>query len=168
VSLSTTPRTWVAGETATAAMMNTEIRDAITGIQAAWTSFAPVLTASVTSPTMGTAPVVSGKYSRYGKGLVVYQFFIQFGTGAPTAGSGTYSISLPVTANAGPATAGNVRIFDGSTGNAGYIRPQVGTTTLALQYATTHLGPTAIVGAALPWVWAAGDILDGFVIYEAA
>lgn len=47
MGLNTTPRTWLAGETVTAALMNAEVRDALTGIQSAWTSYMPLLTQDV-------------------------------------------------------------------------------------------------------------------------
>ena len=44
MSLNTTAATWVSGSVVTAAQMNTEIRDAVNGLQAAWTAYTPTTT----------------------------------------------------------------------------------------------------------------------------
>lgn len=62
MGLNTTPRTWVAGEKPPASTWNTEIRDAFTGIQAAWTSYTPTLT----NVTLGTGGTVQGWYHQIG------------------------------------------------------------------------------------------------------
>lgn len=92
MSLNTTPRTWVTAEIVTAAEMNTEIRDAFTGIQAGWTSFSPVLTGSVTNP--GTSTAV-GRYMQIGKTVTTKMFFVL----TSTVGSGQYVTSLPFAAD---------------------------------------------------------------------
>ena len=40
MSLNTTPATYTSGQTLTAAIMNAEVRDAISGLQAAWSDTA--------------------------------------------------------------------------------------------------------------------------------
>lgn len=97
MSLNTTPRTWVASEIVTSTEMNTEIRDAITGIQAAWTSFTPTLGASTTNPTLGTSSSQAGGWTRTGK-TVEGRAEIVFGTSGAAAGSGTYTVLLPTAA----------------------------------------------------------------------
>lgn len=57
--------------------------------------YEPVLTASVTDPTLGTIiPYQQGRYTRLGD-LVLVSGYIQFGTVGVNAGSGDYRISLP-------------------------------------------------------------------------
>lgn len=127
-------------------------------------SYTPTITGSVTNPTNYTA---SGRYVQIGK-LCLAMFNITAGASF-TAGSGTYTISLPVSARVFAVTAGSARIYDASTGNAHLgVRPAlVGANTLGIQYTATHGGSLSTVGAAGPWTWASGDIIDGFLIYEA-
>lgn len=93
MSLNTTPRTWVTAEIVTAAEMNTEIRDAITGLQAAWTSWSPVLTGSGSNP--GTSTAV-GRYDQVGKTIQVRAYYVL----TSTLGSGQYITSYPIQADA--------------------------------------------------------------------
>src|SRR3954462_14655862 len=55
--------------------------------------YVPVLTASVTDPTLGTGGILVGKYYKIFDQIYVWGEF-RFGTGA-TIGSGVYRISLP-------------------------------------------------------------------------
>ena len=134
------------------------------------TSYTPVLTAASTNPVLGAGAVQSGRFIQVGK-LVTYWFQITFGTTGQAAGSGIYSIALPAAAVA-PITqgiaAGAIRLYDSSTGNVhiGARAAVNSTTTLGIQYSAA--GIIANVGNAAPWVWAAGDIIDGFITYEAA
>lgn len=119
MALNTTPRTWVTGETVTATEMNTEVRDALTGIQAPWTSFTPTLTAATTSPTLGTGSSQSGGWTRAGK-TVEGRAEIVFGTSGVAAGSGLYTLLLPTAALAADVASGAVVgsgvFFDSSAG----------------------------------------------------
>jgi hypothetical protein len=93
VSLNTTPRTWTTGEVVTAAYMNTEVRDALAGIQAAWTAYTPTVTADGGTFTTVSA---SGRYNRTGK-TIDFQVSIVMTT-AGTA-TGAVRFTLPVTAH---------------------------------------------------------------------
>jgi len=127
-----------------------------------WTTGSPALTGSGGNPTGYTS---SSRWTRNGS-TVIMLFTIVMGA---VPGAGNYSISLPVTAFNTGSTSGTVRLFDSSTGNAHFGRLATNTTTtLGLQVTLAFGGGLANVGAATPWVWAAGDIIDGFIIYEAA
>lgn len=129
----------------------------------AWTSYTPTLGGSTTNPSGVTA---SGRYMKIGR-IVVCWFYV--GTGA-SAGSGTYTIGLPVTAVTTAATIGTARLFDNSSGNA-YVGARVGlanTGQASIQYTATWGGTLQNVSATTPWTWAAGDLIDGTIIYEAA
>lgn len=134
------------------------------------TAYTPVLTASGGGFAMGTTgAVASGRYVQVGKQVTVWLKLI-LGTGA-TAGTGGYSISLPVSASTvlGATPSGLLRIYDSSAGAMGYAIPLVtAALTVGLQYPATWLGALGSVGSAAPWAWAAGDIIDGLVVYEAA
>lgn len=135
----------------------------------AWTAWTPAVTASVTPPTMGTASSLTGKYYQDGK-LVVAKFTIVFGSSGVAAGSGNYRISLPVNATTtNPDTGCIVRLNDSSATAAALTSAQIlSATTFQLLYDATLHGTQTLVGAAAPWTWAAGDSLNGTVIYEAA
>jgi hypothetical protein len=161
-----TPRTWVAGEVPTAANFNTDVRDFGRAFADAWTSYTPTLTASTTNPTNWTQ---TGFYMRAGK-LIICKFKLTAGA-SMTAGSGTYRIALPVSANTTIADidAGLVIGYDNSTGNfaqfSGYV---ANTAYISLGYGATYLGAFTTAGNAAPWTWAANDFIRGQVIYEAA
>ena len=91
MSLNTTPRTWVGGEVMTAANLNLEVRDAISGTQGAWTTYAPTWTSS-TNPSIGNG-TLSGRYRRIGKTVDIV---VTMAAGSTTTfGAGAYSFSLP-------------------------------------------------------------------------
>lgn len=96
MSLNTTPATWVTGTVVTAAQLNLEVRDALTGIQAAFTAFTPAWTASTTNPTIGNGTIAC-RYQRYGKTIPSCEFYLLLGS-TTTVGSGNYSLSIPVAA----------------------------------------------------------------------
>lgn len=91
----TTPRTWVAGEVVTAALLNTHLRDNLNAISGLWTAWTPTITA-----TAGTFTTVSaaGRYTQIGK-TVIWSLTITMTT-AGTA-SNYLQFTLPATAAAG-------------------------------------------------------------------
>lgn len=87
----TSPRTFVAAETVTAAIMNTHIRDnllELNGTSNTWTAYTPVWAAG-TNPTLSSA---FGRYKRIGN-LVTVQFEV---ITSATATSGIWKVSLPL------------------------------------------------------------------------
>jgi len=151
------------GQVLTAATMNS--------IGAAWETWTPALTATSVNPSLGTGSTATGKYCRINK-LIVATFLLRFGTG-PSAGTGNYLVSLPVTA-AGTQSyyqneLGQILIRDDSTQaqyqTTGYL---VSTSTFNPVYSATYGGALVNVGAAAPWTWAANDSISGLIIYEAA
>lgn len=151
------------GQVLTAATMNS--------IGAAWESWTPALTASTTNPTLGSGSFAGGKYTRINK-LVIATFTIRFGT-SPNAGSGTYRVSVPVTAASTQLyyqnELGQVLIRDDSTQvqyqATSYLNT---TTTLELAYSATYGGALVNVAHNAPWTWTTNDTLSGIIIYEAA
>lgn len=130
-----------------------------------WTNGTPTLTAATTNPTNYTA---TSRWEQNGKlGIMLFQVT----AGASfTPGTGNYSISLPVTAVLNGPTAGMVRLFDSSSGNA-HLGARVAlnsATALGMQVTTTFGGSLVNVAHNVPWTWAVGDIMDGFVIFEVA
>lgn len=132
----------------------------------AWNSYTPALTAATTNPTLGTGASATGTYIQIGK-TVHFRAVIKFGTSGVAAGSGTYQISLPVTAAAflSPADRiGGADLNDNSAGAAyiGSLSP-VDTSKVSLR---VHGAGTAT--HAVPFAWAASDQIVVWGTYEAA
>jgi hypothetical protein len=147
-----------AGQIITAGMLNALADDGT------WT---PTLTASVGNPNLGAAPTRTGVYHRTGL-LVNVWFQIVFGT-APSAGTGTYQLEdLPFDVDvlvSGAGTGGGIRLVDSSSSTAQMVFPRIQSATQVLMQTTAQ--PTALVTAAVPWTWAAGDSLTGGFSYIA-
>lgn len=83
----TSPRTWVSGETVTAALLNTHLRDNLKALGDAWTSYTPTLTGmSLGNGTM------SARYIQAGHTLFLR---VRIAAGTTTTYSGSVTISLP-------------------------------------------------------------------------
>lgn len=166
------PRTWVAGEIPSAATLNTHVRDQLKAIGDAWTSYTPTLTASTSSPTLGTGSSATGAYMRAGK-LVIGRARVAFGTSGTAAGSGSYRVSLPATATAVGQTSAitSVRIFDSSANAIATPVAVVGASGAYLEFqypASWPSGAFTSVTNSAPWTWAASDWLELAFVYEAA
>ena len=166
MSLNTTPRTWVAGEVSTAANFNAEVRDAFTGIQAAWTSYTPSWTGATTNPVIGNG-TITGAYLQIGK-TVLYRIGITIGS-TTTMGTGVYyTFSLPMTANSTytlHAAAGFATFFDTSAPTV-YMRFAALQTGLASVILRDQAG--AAVSPTVPVVPAVGDTFAITGAFEAA
>jgi hypothetical protein len=157
------PFPFVAGEVLTAADMN--------GI-GEWTSYTPILTATTTNPTLGAGSVATGSYARV-QNLIVYKYFVQFGTSGVSAGTGNYKISLPV-----PALAitqfydinnGSGAFFDNSGNVIYYAHAWIAdVNNLSPLHQLSFNGAIQNISATAPVVPAASDALSGLVIYRAA
>lgn len=144
-----------AGQVLTAATMNS--------IGAAWETWTPVLTASVTNPTLGTGSSQTGRWAQIQK-IVTGQGKIKFGTAGTANGSGTYFVSLPTAAQAatgGPC--GTVFIFDGTVTTRVGVLIMSTTTTCSIRYD----GGTLVTNL-LPWTWGTDDEINYQFTYEAA
>lgn len=153
----TNPRTWVAGETVTAAQMNTHVRDNLKAVGDAWQAYTPTFTGTLGNGTL------TGAYTHAGK-LVIFRFTLTFGT-TTTVGA-NWGIGIPVAAVT-------------YTGEPG-IGQAVGTDTSATAFrlAVLKVNSSQSVtflqsdgtrfGAASPWTWANGDTVAAYGQYEAA
>jgi hypothetical protein len=132
----------------------------------AWPTYIPVLTASSSNPTLGTGAIVNGSWTRSGRKITVNGNFV-LGTGA-TAGSGTYRISLPVTAktlsggyHVGSAFGNDTSAVNGVDGisrigaGGGWDKAEL-------------MLDNVLVTASNPIAWAATDIISFTITYEAA
>lgn len=163
MSLDTVPATWTAGEIPTAAKLNTEIRDALTGIQASWTPYTPTWTNSVTNPVIGNG-AITGSYTRFGN-TVHYRLKILMGSTTTFGTGASYVMGLPVpSAIAAGESYGTALLTDSSAGL------RMGRTSVIAGSSTFYLVDQAgvIVTHVAPFTWAVGDILSAMGTYEAA
>lgn len=132
-----------------------------------WASYTPALTASTTSPTLGTGSFVSGAYMKVGR-TIIGRARIQFGTSGTAAGSGTYRISLPV-APISVATVSQV-VAQGFINDASAAAFQLVScyNSAGATYCEMIGESISTVTEASPWAWAASDILTIQFNYEAA
>jgi hypothetical protein len=133
-------------------------------VPGAWTSSVPTLTAVSVNPGLGTGATAKGRYMQFGS-LVIYAGEIIFGT-SPSAGTGTYKISLPVALTTSRTDVlGNGQGFDSSTSTAANASVYVFD---ANNFCMRHDGTSGLFQHNVPWTWAAGDRIDFLLIYEAA
>lgn len=147
-----------AGQILTAATMNS--------IGAAWETWTPTLSASVSNPNLGSTGTRDGKYCRINK-LIVAQANFTFNGAGIAAGSGFYKCSLPVNAIAAAPTVGAVVAIDVSSFASTVNIVGLDTTSLVIGYGTGGASLAASIQATT-YPWAAGDLLRWFMVYEAA
>jgi hypothetical protein len=136
------------------------------GYEAAWTTYTPALTATTTSPTLGTGSAAAGRYIRIGK-TVHFFASITFGSSGVAAGSGTYQVSLPVSFRSdwrGSAIGQSV-LSQGGTEALRHVR---GIADLSDNKVEIVSEAGVYVTHAVPIAWAANHIIRVAGTYEAA
>lgn len=158
MSLNSTPRTWVTGEVVSAAQMNAEIRDAVTGVQAAWTAYTPTWTAATTNPVLGNGSIDAAT-QRIGKNLLLA---ISLTMGSTTTyGSGQWRLTLPV-APKSRRWVFNLETYDASAALGVGGRAVWNNTLSVLELwipGTTAGGYDRAIIAGAPFVYNNGDVL---------
>jgi hypothetical protein len=136
--------------------MNTHVRDNLKAIGDPWQAYTPSMTATTTNPTYTS----SGGYMQAG-GLVIGWFEVTI----TTPGNGNYAITLPVAVAAHwfPKPFGQVSIVNGAT----YYSRQAISTGAGAFFAMTGDAGTR-VGHLSPLTFAAGHVVAGSFLYEAA
>lgn len=133
---------------------------------ATFSAFTPALTASTTNPTLGSGSVAAGRYAELGD-LVIAQIRIAFGTSGTNAGSGSYFVSVPVTARSETFIRGFGFVFDSSASSRRNVTAaQNDANTVFLWYSDPTTDNTVAHNA--PWAWAASDEIRLELMYEAA
>lgn len=156
-NLNTTPRTWVANELVDEIEMNAEVRDTLTAIQAAWTSYTP----TTTNITVGNG-TVTGSFNRQGKTLS-FKCIFTFGSTSAVSASPTFTLPAGMTAKEINYNAGGkgTTIFDTSAGShfpAAAILTSTTVVTCRVFNATAG-NAYAVISSTVPMTWATGDVL---------
>lgn len=134
------------------------------------TSHVPTLTATGTSPTIGTGPVLECRWTKEGT-LATVAFFVKFGSSGSAAGTGIYELDLPPELPAAPAwygaeeyVAGNGVAVDSSTSTTRTVAVKiVGASTIRLEAD----GLTGPVTESNLIAWGDADVvLSGTITYE--
>lgn len=93
----TSPRTWAAAETVTAAIMNAHVRDNLKAMSE-WTAYTPTWAATGGTPTLGNG-TLEGNYAKYGNMLLLrIQLTIGSTTSMGTTTAWTFTLPAGVTA----------------------------------------------------------------------
>ncbi|WP_063735629.1 hypothetical protein [Streptomyces sp. RTd22] len=164
--MTSTPRTWVVGETVTAALMNTEIRDQFNSIFGAWTSYTPTWTASTTNPVLGNGTLI-GRYLKVGMTCTTQ---INLVTGSTTTyGAGNYSWALPFTsANAGCTYIGHAHLLAGPRWIGQFVISPASSTASPFFPSNSTTTTTVFMQPTVPVTLAAGHQLRITIQYETA
>lgn len=141
-----------------------------TGTSWAWQSWIPTWTATTTNPGIGNG-TLQGYYTQIGK-TILFRINLIFGS-TSSVGSGTYFLSLPVTANSNLATGtpiGDIYIEDtGTIGHNGVLRLSDKTKFLMnFQNADQVKAYTQDLTHAAPVAWGDGDFIRMSGFYEVA
>ena len=153
----TDPRTWVDGETVTAAIMNAHVRDNLNALGEWNTSWTPTWTGSTGNPVLGNGTLV-GRYLETAEWVY---FFIHLTMGGTTTyGTGTWRFDLPVNSAARPWTFEGIAI-DSSASNDFHalFRRSAADEVSGRCDATTAGNAMRAITSANPFTWATGDEL---------
>lgn len=156
---------WSTNDILTASDLNAAISTGVisTGL-GAWTSFTPTWT----NVTVGNASQASA-YFKAGKFVAVRYRFV---FGSTSAFTGAPLVSLPVGANTNSYGGGQIATYRDVSASADYngIIRLAGTSSAwpLLLNVTGANDSRANISSTTPFTWASGDILDGFLCYEAA
>lgn len=159
------PRTWNAGETVTAALLNEQIRDQFASMFAAWTPYTPTWTGATTNPVIGNG-TLTGRYMKWGRSCRVRWDILMGST--TTYGSGGWSLGLPFAAHATGHQSGTMHAFQSARVD-GQIAVSAGAS-VGLVFFPTAGSPSNLswASATVPVTWASGGRLFGYLEYETA
>ncbi|MFB7285429.1 hypothetical protein [Actinacidiphila glaucinigra] len=161
------PRTWVVGETVTAAILNQEIRDQINSMLAAWTTYTPTWTGATTNPVVNNGTLI-GLFMKIGR-TCHYQINLTAGS-TTTFGAGTLAFDLPATAASRGATyLGHGHLLQGSTRWGGQYIISPGASAASPSFPTSGSPSThALWTPTVPVTYASGGQMRITGTYETA
>lgn len=153
----TSPRTWVAGEVVTAALLNTHLRDQLLELNStasAWTSWSPTLT----NLTVGNGTLTSF-YKQMGKTVF---WRVSLVCGSTTVVGTNATLTVPVAEVASSIQSGAAHMFDASASSLFYGSTRISVGVLSF------ISAGGVMAAAVPFAWAVSDQLSSGGSYEAA
>lgn len=136
------------------------------GILVGWGSYTPALTATTTSPTLGTGSAQVGHYHRDGR-TIYGAAKIAFGSSGAVAGSGNYKFSLPVAAARSSEPLAYGHVYDSSAGDRLFATLEADANNSTTCFIVVNRAVSGVTTDAIPWVWAANDELHFMFTYEA-
>lgn len=164
----TSPRTWVAGETVTAALLNLHLRDNLKALGDAWTSWGSGAswTGSSSNPAIGNG-TWSGKYLQVGKFV---EFSIEITMGSTTTyGTGNWQLALPVPEATKRLAFAGIARDESATSTFPLVAERTASGVLTVRCDPTTAGNAfRSVTSANPFTWASTDVLFISGSYEAA
>ena len=135
--------------------------------------YTPVLSGSVSNPSLGTGPTEYGKYIKVGEFVLCFGH-LKFGTSINN-GSGDYSISLPLSyaGSDGSILIGTGQVYDASANGLTIAHVNMkpsSTTEFEMLFPGTGApnSNTTIVGELVPFTFATLDELRWIILYETA
>jgi hypothetical protein len=163
------PKTWIVGETVSAALLNQEIRDQWNSVLDPWTTYTPGWTAATTNPVIGNG-TLTGRYMKVGR--TVHLSINLVGGATTTWGAGAYSFAAPfASANSTVSYLGGARLSGSGSGDTWIGQASLGPNTTSIN-ATFPVSTTntraSNMHATGPETHAAGSTLRLFVTYQSA
>jgi hypothetical protein len=155
----TDPRTWLAGEKLTAALLNQHLRDQLRVPSEAWPSYVPTWTAAGFAIGNGT---IVGRRILAGK-LCIGEIIATIGS-TTTVGASAYIFGLPATALSSNMPIGNMAILDSSVPTVRQRNVYANSTTTCA--ANDEAG--VFVSGAAPLALAVNDTIKIFFMYQVA
>lgn len=130
-----------------------------------WAAYTPVWATSGTAVSLGNG-TITGRYTQIGK-TVFARIVLTMGS-TTTYGTGAYTLSLPVTAQAGVPNMciGQIFVQDASPVNS-YMEAAICNTTTTINL-VSYAAPGAFAGPTAPITFAASDVVNASIAYEAA
>jgi hypothetical protein len=158
------PKTWIVGETVSAALLNQEIRDQFASIFDAWTPYTPTWTAS-TNPSIGSG-TIAGRYLKVGRTCHVE--IRQSHAGNTTYGAGGYTWSLPFPSAAGVDYLGVARLVGAAAWNGQTIMTG-GSSGFNATFPTSATDSrSATLAATVPETLTAASVIRLYITYQTA
>lgn len=165
-----TPRTWVSGETVTAAEMNTEIRDFSVGVQGAWTADSRA-TSAIWTAASGTNTLSDGAlvaFTRQMGKTIDWEVRITMGAGTSFSAGG-WQFTPPLAPRANVMVNATCRAYDASLSSTlGWsLAVDLNSGLFSVKAPpTTQPNADRAVTSTVPFTWAVSDVLYLSTRYE--
>lgn len=140
---------------------NTSYGWTLMGYSNTMNTYVPALTASTTSPTLGTGAIQQAQWGYVDAKVIWVDIKIQFGTASVVAGSGTYRVSVPVNSKTntnGARQTGITGLVQDSSPLTNYpVVMELGSNASFGTLGGWNVNPS--VTNAVPFTWAANDLI---------